>query len=450
MTQPALTADHPELSAVAKALRHKIDSGQGVVGVVGLGYVGLPLMAAFHQAGFTVIGFDKDPAKVEALHRGENYLGHLGKSLVSDMLGSRFDATTDHSRLGECDAILACVPTPLGRHLEPNLSYVENVARDVGKTLRPGQIIVLESSTYPRTTRDVMLPFFQKSGLKLGEDFFVAYSPERENPGSKDFSTATIPKLVGGLDAVSGLLAKDLYAKAIRAEIVLVDSAEVAEAAKLLENIYRAVNIALVNEMKVVLDSMDIDVWQVVDAAKSKPFGFQAFYPGPGLGGHCIPIDPYYLTWKAREYGHATRFIELAGEVNRSMPQFVVDKTMLALNDAGKSVRGSRILVLGLAYKPDVDDVRESPSFELIEQLEHLGGLVDYHDPHVPKTPSMRHYAVDKASIDLTPASVASYDCIVVATNHTAIDWPMVAKEATLIIDTRNALAGLGGNVVKA
>ncbi len=450
MTHQAPSSDHPQLDGVAAQLRERIDQGTGVIGVVGLGYVGLPLLAAFHAAGFRVIGFDKDPSKIEALHRGENYLSHLGKTLVSDMLGDRFDATADHSRFGECDAILACVPTPLGRHLEPNLSYVESVATDVAATLRPGQIIVLESSTYPRTTRDVMLPLFEKTGLKLGTDYFVAYSPERENPGSKDFSTATIPKLVGGLDPVSGVLAKEMYVKAIKAEIILVESAEVAEAAKLLENIYRAVNIALVNEMKVVLDSMGIDVWQVVDAAKSKPFGFQAFYPGPGLGGHCIPIDPYYLTWKAREFGHATRFIELAGEVNRSMPSFVIDKTTLALNDASKSVRGSKILVLGLAYKPDVDDVRESPSFELIKQLVALGGEVDYHDPHVPQTPSMRHYAVDKKSVDLTADAVAAYDCVIVATNHTAIDWPMVADKAQLIVDTRNALVGLGGNVVKA
>ncbi len=438
----------------ASELRQRIDSCTATVGIAGLGYVGLPLLAAFHAAGFKVIGFDKNARQVERLNRGENYLKHLGETLVSDMQrgegADRFDATTDFGRLGECDAVLSCVPTPLGRHLEPDLSYVEGSAEDIAASIRPGQLVVLESSTYPRTTREVMLPKFEAKGMTLGDDVFVAYSPERENPGSADFSTATIPKLVGGLDTVSGELAAALYRKAIKAEVVLVDTAEIAEAAKLLENIYRAVNIAMVNEMKVVLDAMGIDVWKVVDAAKTKPFGFQAFYPGPGLGGHCIPIDPYYLTWKAREHGHSTRFIELAGEVNRAMPEYVVNKTALALNDAAKSVKGSRILVLGLAYKPDVDDVRESPSFELIERLEALGALVDYHDPHVPETHAMRHYNVDKESVDLTPDSIAGYDCVLVATNHKKIDWPTVAKEAKLIIDTRNALDGLGGNVVKA
>ena len=438
----------------AQQLRQRIDSCTATVGVAGLGYVGLPLLAAFHAAGFKTIGFDKNAKQVERLQRGENYLKHLGETLVSDMQAGdgadRFEATTDFGRLGECDAVLSCVPTPLGRHLEPDLSYVDGSAADIAACIRPGQLVVLESSTYPRTTREIMLPKFEAKGRTLGEDVFVAYSPERENPGSADFSTATIPKLVGGLDPTSGELAAALYRKAIKAEVVLVDTAEIAEAAKLLENIYRAVNIAMVNEMKVVLDAMDIDVWKVVDAAKTKPFGFQAFYPGPGLGGHCIPIDPYYLTWKAREHGHATRFIELAGEVNRAMPEYVVNKTALALNDASKSVKGSRILVLGLAYKPDVDDVRESPSFELIERLEALGASVDYHDPHVPATHAMRHYDVDKTSVALTPDSIAGYDCVLVATNHKAIDWKAVAERSRLIVDTRNALDGLGGNVVKA
>jgi UDP-N-acetyl-D-glucosamine dehydrogenase len=440
-------------SPAARDLLSRIEDGSAVVGVVGLGYVGLPLLAALHGAGFGVIGFDQDTQKIEALGRGENYLKHLGTDLVARMRregADRLTVTTDLADVARCDAVLCCVPTPLGRHLEPDLSYVDASAAAIAEHLRPGCLVALESSTYPRTTREVMLPKFEAKGMTLGQDVFVAYSPERENPGSEAFSTATIPKLVGGLDPVSGRIAAALYRRAIRAQIVEVADAEVAESAKLLENIYRAVNIALVNEMKVVLDAMGIDVWQVIAAAKTKPFGFQAFYPGPGLGGHCIPIDPYYLTWKAREYGHATRFIELAGEVNRAMPAFVVNKAMLALNDAGKSVRGSRILILGMAYKPDVDDVRESPSFELIEQLEALGAAVDYHDPHVPATPSMRHYDVDKASVDLNPQTVAAYDCVIVATNHKAIDWPMVAREARLVIDTRNALDGLDGNVVKA
>jgi UDP-N-acetyl-D-glucosamine dehydrogenase len=438
----------------AQQLSEKIHTQQAVVGVVGLGYVGLPLLAAFHAAGFPVVGFDKDPRKIDALGRGENYLQHLGAALVSDMHQrgpERLTATQDVSRLGECDVVLSCVPTPLGPHLEPDLTYVENSASDIAATLRDGQLVVLESSTYPRTTRQVMLPKFEARGFRCGENVFVAYSPEREDPGSRNFSTATIPKLVGGIDPVSGELAAALYRQAIKAEVVLVDSAEVAEAAKLLENIYRAVNIALVNEMKVVLDAMGIDIWQVIAAAKTKPFGFQAFYPGPGLGGHCIPIDPYYLTWKAREYGLSTRFIELAGEINRSMPEYVVQRTVLALNAAGTAVKGSRILVVGLAYKPDVDDVRESPSFELIDKLEGLGAQVDYHDPLVPETHYMRTWGdLGKKSVPLTAQTLASYDCVLVSTHHSIIDWTAVAQHARLIVDTRNAMAGFGGNVVKA
>ena len=421
-------------------LAAKIADRSAVVGIIGLGYVGLPLMAAFHRAGFRVLGFDVDPAKIASLHKGQNYLKHLGDDLVSGMLGNRFDATADFARLGEADAVISCVPTPLGPHLEPDLSYVERTADDIAATLRPGQLIVLESTTYPRTTREIMLPRFEARGLKLGTDFYVAYSPEREDPGRKDHNTQTIPKLVGGLDETSGKLALDLYRQAIK-QVIPVSSAEVAEAAKLLENIYRAVNIALVNEMKVVLDAMGIDIWEVVRAASTKPFGFQAFYPGPGLGGHCIPIDPFYLTWKAREVGHATRFIELAGEINRAMPDYVVSKVQLALNDAGKAVKGSKILVLGLAYKPDVDDVRESPSFELIEKLEHLGADVDYNDPHVARTHKMRRHDLHMESVPLSPNTIASYDCVLVATHHAAYDWQQIADHAKLIVDTRNALS---------
>ncbi|HEY0007642.1 MAG TPA: nucleotide sugar dehydrogenase, partial [Tepidisphaeraceae bacterium] len=385
---------------IASELSKKIDSRTAVVGVIGLGYVGLPLMATFSRAGFPVIGFDVDPRKIEALSRGENYLKHLGTDMVSKMQATgKFAATADMSRLGEADVVISCVPTPLGHHREPDLSFIEISSDDIAKTLRKGQLVILESSTYPRTTRDVMLPRLEKGGLKCGSDFFCAYSPEREDPGRKDFNTQTIPKLVGGIDARSGELAVALYRAAIAA-VIPVQSAEVAEAAKLLENIYRAVNIALVNEMKVVLDAMDIDIWEVVDAAKTKPFGFQAFYPGPGLGGHCIPIDPFYLTWKAREVNLPTRFIELAGEINVQMPEYVVSKVQLALNDQSKAVKGSKVLVLGLAYKPDIDDVRESPSIELIEKLGHLGAKVDYHDPHVPQTHKMRHHDLHMQSID--------------------------------------------------
>jgi UDP-N-acetyl-D-glucosamine dehydrogenase len=426
-------------------LKEKIEDNSAVVGVIGLGYVGLPLMRAFCLAGYRVVGFDVDQRKIDALHRGENYLKHLGADFVKDMVASgRFDATVDVARMGQCDALISCVPTPLGPHLEPDLAFVEQTAIDIAKTLRPGQLICLESSTYPRTTREVMLPRFEAQGLRCGIDYFLAYSPEREDPGRKDMNTQTIPKLVGGIDPISGELALLLYRKAIK-QVILVSSAEVAEAAKLLENIYRAVNIALVNEMKVVLQAMGIDVWEVIGAAATKPFGFQAFYPGPGLGGHCIPIDPYYLTWKAREVGHSTRFIELAGEINRSMPEYVVQRTALALNERSKSVKGSKILVLGLAYKPDVDDVRESPSFELIEKLEHLGAEVDYHDPHVAATHKMRKHDLQMMSVELSPAKLKTYDAVLVATHHAAYNWQMIADHAGLIVDTRNALRNVKG-----
>jgi UDP-N-acetyl-D-glucosamine dehydrogenase len=437
-------------------LLERIQNNTARVGVIGLGYVGLPLLRAFFAAGFPVIGFDVDPRKIESLRAGRNYLKHLGEGFVREMAvgpRDRFDVTAEMSRLGEADAVISCVPTPLGRHLEPDLSYVERSAEDIAKMLRRGQLVVLESSTYPRTTREVMLPRLESGGLRCGRDFFLAYSPEREDPGRRDHSTQTIPKLVGGIDARSGELATALYRRAIK-EVIPVSSAEVAEAAKILENVYRSVNIALVNEMKAVLTAMGIDVWEVVEAAKTKPFGFQAFYPGPGLGGHCIPIDPYYLTWKAREVGLPTRFIELAGEVNRAMPRYVVDRLAAALNDRGKAVKGSRVLVLGLAYKPDVDDVRESPSFELIERLEALGASVDYNDPHVPATHHMRHWGdLGKSSVPLTAESLAGYDCVLIATDHAAYDWQLVADHAKLIVDTRNALKDVRGrreHIVKA
>tara|TARA_R110002111_G_scaffold42180_2_gene77794 strand:- start:324 stop:1634 length:1311 start_codon:yes stop_codon:yes gene_type:complete len=434
-------------------LEKKIEDGSALIGVVALGYVGLPLMRSFFDAGFRVIGFDVDPEKVRMLNAGENYLKHLGKDFVGKMSSSdRFEATEDFGRLGEPDAIMICVPTPLGPHQEPDLSFVEHSADDVAKTLRAGQLIVLESTTYPGTTREVMLPRLEAKGLTCGKDFYLAYSPEREDPGRKDHNTQTIPKLVGGIDAESGELAVAMYRKAIK-EVIPVSSAEVAESAKILENVYRSVNIALVNEMKLILEKMGIDVWEVIDAAATKPFGFQAFYPGPGLGGHCIPIDPYYLTWKAREVGQPTRFIELAGHVNHHMPDYVVQRTLLALNEEGKSVRGSKVLVMGLAYKPDVDDVRESPSFELIEQLADLGAQVEYHDPHVSATHKMRRHNLKMASVDISPETIAGYDCILIATHHTACDWDMIAGHAKLIVDTRGVMrnrAGITGRVVTA
>lgn len=420
----------------------KYAPGSSTVCVLGLGYVGLPLLRVFWDAGFSVLGYDVDHAKIDLLQRGETYLKHLGEDLVRDMATAndgRFSVTSDSSRLAEADALLVCVPTPLGTHMNPDLSYVESTADLIAKSLRPGQLVVLESTTYPGTTREVVLPKLETSGLKLGRDFFVAYSPEREDPGRKSHTTQTIPKLVGGLDQESGRLATELYRHAI-AEVIPVGSAEIAEAAKLLENIYRAVNIALVNEIKTILTPMGIDVWEVIDAAATKPFGFQAFYPGPGLGGHCIPIDPFYLTWKAKEIGQATRFIELAGEINHAMPQFVINRCIHALNQKGKAVKNAKIIVLGLAYKPDVDDVRESPSFELIESLLDMGADVSYNDPHIAQTHKMRKYDLQMSSVDISPKSLEQYDLVLISTNHSAYDYQMISKHAQLIVDTRGAL----------
>jgi UDP-N-acetyl-D-glucosamine dehydrogenase len=433
------------LEDLSLTLQQLITERKAKVGIIGLGYVGLPLMRAFFKAGYPVIGYDVDPAKIEKIHKGVNYLKHLGEDFIAEMSQSEnFDATADFDRLGEADALLLCVPTPLGKHLEPDLSYVEVTTEAIAKTLRKGQLVVLESTTYPGTTRQVMQPVLEKTGLKCGEDFYLAYSPEREDPGRKNFNTQTIPKLVGGIGEEAGKLALELYSAAVT-KAIPVSSAEVAESAKLLENIYRSVNIALVNEMKVVLDAMGIDIWEVVDAAATKPFGFQAFYPGPGLGGHCIPIDPYYLTWKAREVGHTTRFIELAGEVNHAMPDYVVNKTMLALNKNKKAIAASKILILGLAYKPNVDDIRESPSFEIIEKLQELGGDVYYNDPHVPATHKMREHDLQMESVELTADTIKQYDCVVIATNHEAYDWQMIADNAQLVIDSRGALREVTG-----
>lgn len=429
-----------------KDLQSKIENRSALIGVIGLGYVGLPLLKAFHEAGFPVLGFDIDPRKIEFISKGENYLKHLGADYITDMAKSgRASATSDFSRLREPDAIIVCVPTPLGKHLEPDLSFIERTTDDIAATLRRGQLVVLESTTYPRTTREVMLPRLEAKGLKCGTDFLLAFSPEREDPGRKDHNTTTIPKLVGGIDKLSGEVASAMYSKAVK-KVIPVSSAEVAESAKLLENIFRAVNIAMVNELKVVLTAMGIDVWEVIEAAATKPFGFMPFYPGPGLGGHCIPIDPFYLTWKAREVGQPTKFIELAGQVNHAMPDYVVHRVSLALNDRGKAVKGSRVLVLGLAYKPNIDDVRESPSLELIEKLEDLGAEVDYNDPHVPATHKMRKYDLQMKSVELTPASLASYDCVLIATNHAAYDWQFISNHAKLIVDTRNAMKHVTGN----
>ncbi|MEQ8317104.1 MAG: nucleotide sugar dehydrogenase [Phycisphaerales bacterium] len=447
-------------ATAAAALKARLEANTALVGVIGLGYVGLPLAASLHDGGLPVLGLDVDPSKIESLGRGENYLKHLGDDMTRSLAGSeRFEATNDFSRLADADVIIVCLPTPLGKHHEPDLSYVVIAGEQIGRTLRAGQLIVLESTTYPGTTRGEFLEAIEREAaergvrLECGKDYFVAYSPEREDPGRQSHTTSTIPKLVGGLDEASTDLAMQMYAKGIE-NLHRVDSAEVAEAAKLLENIFRAVNIAMVNEMKLILTRMGIDVWKVIQAASTKPFGFMPFYPGPGLGGHCIPIDPFYLTWKAREFGHVTRFIELAGEINHAMPAYVVDRLATALNQQGKPVHGSRVLVLGLAYKPDVDDTRESPSFEVIELLRERGASVDYSDPHVPKTMPVRKHDLQMHSVDLTPENLGTYDAVVVVTNHKAFDYAAVAKHAALVVDTRNAMSPhaerMGDRLVKA
>ncbi|MCB9708683.1 MAG: nucleotide sugar dehydrogenase [Myxococcales bacterium] len=423
------------------SLQEKIQERTARVGIIGMGYVGLPLARTFWAAGYHVIGVDIDPDKVSRLTQGQNYLKHFGADYIRDMAASeRFSATADFSELKACDVVIMCVPTPLDKNLNPDLRFVEETTDNIGKYLSGGRLVILESTTYPGTTRDVVLPrLTAASGLRAGEDFYVAYSPEREDPGRANVTTQTIPKLVGGIDSTSGELARALYANAVDT-VILTSSAEVAEAAKLFENVYRSVNIALANEMKVILSAMDIDVWEVINAAATKPFGFQAFYPGPGLGGHCIPIDPFYLAFKAKEYGHTTRFIELAGEINRAMPNYVVDRIIKALNEDKKALHGSKILILGLAYKPDVDDARESPSFELIEQMRALGADVDYHDPHIPKAPKTRARQFSDASVELTEHTLRSYDAVIIATHHSSYDWRWLGTHARLIIDTRGVM----------
>ncbi|GIW90622.1 MAG: UDP-N-acetyl-D-glucosamine dehydrogenase [Pirellulaceae bacterium] len=410
------------------------------VGVIGLGYVGLPLVQAFLRCGFPVMGFDVDSEKVAQLRSGRSYIKHIGSDWIRAAVDEeRFVPTDDMRRLSEPDAILICVPTPLTESRDPDLSYVEGTARELARHVRRGQLIVLESTTYPGTTRQVLVPILAESGLEVGTELFVAYSPEREDPGNPEHSAPRIPKVVGGINQESLQLAIALYEHAV-VRVVPVSSCEVAEACKILENTYRSVNIAMVNELKVLFDRMGIDVWEVIEAAKTKPFGFQAFYPGPGLGGHCIPIDPFYLSWVARKYELPTRFIELAGEINSSMPAYVVQKVAEALNDVGKPVRGSRIGILGVAYKKDVDDPRESPSFKLMELLLRRGAIISYNDPHIPVLPAMRHYQVPRlASEDLTADWLASQDCILIATDHSAYDWDFIVRHAHLVVDTRNA-----------
>ncbi len=430
----------------ASVLGKSIESRNATIGVIGLGYVGLPLIDAFVRGGFACMGFDVDPRKVESLRAGKSYIKHISNEKIAGWIeGKSLEATHEMARLAEPDVLIICVPTPLTDARDPDLQYIESTCQAIAQSLRCGQLVVLESTTYPTTTRDVVVPILETSGLKCGTDFYVAYSPEREDPGNPTYSAAQIPKVVGGIDDVSRDLACQLYSKAV-AGVIPVENCEVAEAAKVLENIYRAVNIALVNELKVLFDSMGIDVWSVIDAAKTKPFGFQAFYPGPGLGGHCIPIDPFYLSWLARKYEHPTRFIELAGEVNTSMPRYVISRLSEFLNEAGKPIKGSKICVLGVAYKKDVDDPRESPSFVLMELLLARGADLSYSDPHVPALPSMRHHDLPAmTSQNLTPEFLQSLDCVLIATDHTDFDYSSIAKYAPLVIDTRNATKSIEG-----
>jgi UDP-N-acetyl-D-glucosamine dehydrogenase len=432
----------PELTETAThlTLSSKIESRTATIGVIGLGYVGLPLALLFEENGFAVAGFDVDPNKPRMLAAGESYIRHIGAQRVAAAFArGRISATTDFTRLPSCDAIVICVPTPLGDHREPDLSYVRRTADVIAKHLRRGQLIVLESTTYPGTTREELLPRLSEKGLVCGTDFFLAFSPEREDPGNRNFSTKDIPKVVGGMDQHSLSLAVELYSAAVN-RVVPVSSVEVAEASKLLENIFRAVNIALVNELKMVFDRMDIDIWEVIEAAKTKPFGYMPFYPGPGLGGHCIPLDPFYLSWKAAEYDVWARFIELAGEINTSMPRYVVDKTIEALNRLGLSVQGAKVLVLGLSYKPDIDDDRESPSFHIIELLQQRGAIVSYCDPYIPVARRGRKRDLGLKSTPCTPEEFAKYDVLVLSTPHRQFSDPSLYERCRLVVDTRNVV----------
>jgi UDP-N-acetyl-D-glucosamine dehydrogenase len=426
------------------------------IGVIGLGYVGLPLLRTAAERGFSALGFDIDPAKVEQLNAGRSYLRHISADSIAAVRETgRFAATDDFSRLAEVDAIILCVPTPLTKQREPDLSFIVSTTESIAPHLRPGHLVVLESTTYPGTTREVMQPILERSGMRSGRDFFLAYSPEREDPGNADFATGDIPKVVGGDGPDALRLAQALY-DGIVARTVPVASLEAAEAVKLTENIFRSVNIALVNELKVVFEAMGIDVWEVIEAAKTKPFGYMPFYPGPGLGGHCIPIDPFYLTWKAREFNIATRFIELAGEVNTAMPQRIVEKTVEALSErAGKAMRGARILIIGVAYKKNVDDTRESPALTIIEHLERRGAQVAFHDPFLAEIPPTREHPqfTGRRSVALNADSAASFDAAIICTDHDPVDYQLLVEHCPLVIDTRNACARrelCGANIVKA
>lgn len=428
-------------------LIESIESRKATVGVIGLGYVGLPLVIEFVRSGFSVTGFDVDGEKVRMLREGTSYIRHVDLSSLGGDGAERFQATTDFNLLGGMDCILICVPTPLNKNREPDMRYVEDTARTLADHLRPGQLIVLESTTYPGTTDEMVRAILEAGGLRAGKDFYLAYSPEREDPNNRDFSLRTVPKVVGGYTPTC-LAAADALYRCVVERTVPVSSTRVAEASKLLENIYRSVNIALVNELKMLFDRMGIDTWEVIEAAKTKPFGYQAFYPGPGLGGHCIPIDPFYLTWKAREYGMATRFIELAGEINTSMPDYVVSRVMMALNESGKALKGAKIHMLGLAYKANVDDARESPSYHLMEKLEALGATVDYHDPYIPVILPSREFSKYAGRRSVPPGG--DCDAILIATPHDEYRAMDFAAFGVPVVDTRNIVQGGGPWLYKA
>ncbi|HEY8572894.1 nucleotide sugar dehydrogenase [Phenylobacterium sp.] len=443
-------------SSTFERLRSALADGSATAGVIGLGYVGLPLAVSAARAGYRTVGFDIDTTKPERLNAGASYIDAVTDDELGDVVtAQRFTATSDFDRLAECDVIVICVPTPLTRHREPDLSYIEETARQTAARLRPGQLVVLESTTYPGTTREVLTPILESSGLQAGADFFVGFSPEREDPGNARFRTVTIPKVVAGDGPQASELVASFYGKVVET-VVPVSTPDVAEAVKITENVFRAVNIALVNELKLIYGAMGIDVWEVIEAAKTKPFGYMPFYPGPGLGGHCIPIDPFYLTWKAREFDLGARFIELAGEINTAMPNHVVEVLDRALDQRfQKALSASKVLVIGLAYKPDVADVRESPSFKLMELLEARGAEVSFHDPHVPEVPPTREHAEynGRRSAELTPETLAAVDAVLISTDHAAVDYALVSAHAKLVVDSRNAMARRGlfrANVVKA
>jgi UDP-N-acetyl-D-glucosamine dehydrogenase len=433
----------------ARALEARLTSRDALIGILGLGYVGLPLMLRYAEVGYRVLGFDIDPAKVDKLNAGETYIEHISADAIRTAQGKGFAATTDFSRARECDALILCVPTPLNKYREPDLSFVIDTTESIVPHLRAGQVVSLESTTWPGTTDEELKPRIESTGLEVGEELFLVFSPEREDPGNPRYTTRTIPKVLGGITPACTQIGQALYGQVID-QVVTLSSTRAAEMTKLLENIHRAVNIGLVNELKIVCDKMGIDIHEVIRAAATKPFGFTPYYPGPGLGGHCIPIDPFYLTWKAREYGLSTRFIELAGEVNANMPQWVVAKVADALNERGKAIKGARILVLGIAYKKNVDDRRESPAIELMDLLQHKGALISYSDPHVPRFIPMRRHDFDLASVPLTPETLTAADCVLLATDHDRFDYDLIKAHARLIVDTRGRYQEPAEHIVRA